>query len=290
MARRILIQLLRAFMVFFTLTAYAQMPDWSFFRDRDGNGYYYDRAFRIRITDEKPFDYVPVSSANADYSLHKGIEFIKAGRYPEGMFYLKSLKTLPQDDLRVEKNSREAAKWINYLYKKHGDRYSKFDTESTLLLNFSGGDYSVINEKLRYKIVLKKQPHIIKSAWKFSGNGYGLKFGFNLDGTVKGDGYDCIVGVESKVLKGAIENLADAEGSWRLELGRDNLVRDEIFRSSDRVVYSYTYGDKVPFAGIEGIYLNGRYLHIVRVLCGSGLKERVFSEIRKPVADMVLVR
>ena len=157
------------------------MPDWKFFRDREGNGYYYDRSFKIRITDEKAFDYTPVSVRSADYSLHKGIELIKSSRYAEGLFYLKSLKSLPADDLRVENNSREASKWINYLNKKHGPRYERYDRESTILLTFSGGKYSVINEKLRYKIIISKHPQIVKAVWKLSDVGYGIKFGFNLE-------------------------------------------------------------------------------------------------------------
>lgn len=288
--RAAVISLISAVTFLLSFSVYAQMPDWIFFRDRDGNGYYYDKAFKIRITDENPFEYIPVSSKNADYSLNKGIEFIKAGMYPEGMFYLKSLRSLPADSLRVEKNSREASKWINYLYKKHGDRYAHFDNQSPLLLNLAGENYSLINEKLRYKIVLKKQPRIIRASWKSSGSAYGLKFGFNLDGSDKGDGFDCVVGIESKVLKGNVQEFSDIEDSWRLELGRDNLARVEVLRGEDRVIYSYTYGDGAPFSGVEGIYLNGRYIHIVRVICGNGIRDAVFGEIMKPVENLVLIK
>ena len=282
--------------VFFSsIYLFAQMPDWKFFRDREGNGYYYDRTFRIRITDEKPFDYAPVSEKSADYSLHKGIELVKNGRYIEGLYYLKSLKALPADNLRVEKNAKDATGWINYLQKKHGDRYDRFDKESTILLNFSGGKYSLINEKLRYKIVIKKQPLIVKALWKQSGNGYGLKFGFNLEKeTAAGEnidqGYDCIVGIESRIFKGKIGSVGEASESWRYELGRDNFVREEILRRDDRAVYVYTFSDGVPFSGIEGIYINGNIIHILRVLCANEVREKVYNEIRKPVEELILVK
>ncbi len=266
------------------------MPDWKFFRDREGNTYYYDRAMKLRITDDKPFDYIPVSAEGNDYYLHKGIELVKAGKYAEGLYYLKSLKALPAENFRVQNNSKDAAKWINNLRKKHGTRYDRFDSESTVLLTYYGEKYSIINEKLRYKIVLKKRPAIVKAYWKQTVHGYGLKFGFNLDkSSPDRQGYDCITGIESRVLKGETGNIADAENFWRREFGRDNFVREEVFRREDRVIYLYRYGDDVPVSGIEGIYINGNIIHVLRVLCSSGIKDRIFDEILKPVEEMVLV-
>ncbi|PKL17489.1 MAG: hypothetical protein CVV49_10560 [Spirochaetae bacterium HGW-Spirochaetae-5] len=268
----------------------AQMPDWKFFRDREGNSYYYDRAMKIRITDEKPFDYTPASQRGTDYYLNKGIELIKNGKYTEGLFYLKSLKTLPMNDIRVERNAAEAAKWINYLHKKHGTRYNRFDKESTILLNYTDGSYNLINEKLRYKIVLKKQPRVVRALWKLNDKGYGFKFGFNLERENTGDGFDCIVGIETRILKGKIGSPGAAEESWRNEFGTDNFTRVEVLRTDDRIIYHYSYNDGVPFSGIEGIYVNGNLIHIVRVLCSDNIKDNVFDVIMKPVEEMVLVK
>ncbi len=296
----------------------AQMPDWKFFRDREGNGYYYDKANKIRITDENPFLYTPVSIRGIDYFLYKGIELIKDGKYTEGLYYLKSIKTLPMENLRVENNAKDASKWINHLQKKHGVRYERFDKDCTILLNFFDDKYSIINEKLRYKIILKKKPRIVKALWKFYDQGYGLKFGFNLENEIadknnsgnsstgksekenfeeallenknSDKGYDCIVGIESRILKGKIGNVAEAAESWRYEFGKDNFKREEVLRKDDRVIYIYTYSDGVPFTGIEAIFINGRIIHILRVLCSSTIRDKVFEEILKPVEEMVLVR
>lgn len=269
---------------------YAQMPDWKYFKDREGNGYYYDRAMKIRITDEKPFDFTPASQNGVDYYLHKGIELIKNSKYVEGLFYLKSLKTLPMNDIRVERNAADASKWINYLRKRHGTRYDIFDKESTILLNYSEGNYHLINEKLRYKIILKKQPRIVRAMWKLYDKGYGFKFGFNLERENSDEGFDCIVGIETRILKSNIDTPGAAEESWRNEFGLDNFKRVEVLRKEDRIVYLYTYNDGVPFSGIEGIFINGKIIHIVRVLCSDSIKDRVFQEIRKPVEEMIMVK
>lgn len=291
MNRRVLIVLILSVLPGFSpVFLSAQMPDWKFFRDREGNGYYYDRALKIRITDEKLFEYTPAANTGIDYYLHKGIEYINNGKYIEGLFYLKSLKTLPKDDLRVKRSAEEASIWINYLQRKHGTRYERFDKQSTILLNFSGAQYNLFNEKLRYKIILKKFPHIIKAVWKLNDRGYGLKFGFNLDKDNNEQGYDCVAGIESRILKGKIGSLGEAEESWRYEFGKDNFKREEVLRNRDRVIYLYSYNDDVPVSGIEGIFINGNIIHIVRVLCSNSVKDRVFDEIRKPVEEMVLIK
>jgi len=291
MNRKVLIPLFLFVTLWFSAAyLFAQMPDWKYFRDREGNSYYYDRALKIRIIDEIPFVFTPVSAKGIDYFLNKGIEQIKNGKYIEGLYYLKSLKTLPMDDLRVEKNAGDAAKWINHLQKKHGARYERFDKECTILINLSEEKYNLINEKLRYKITLKKIPKVIKASWKSNDKGYGLKFGFNLDKNNKEKGYDCVVGIETRILKGNIGSLAEAEVSWRYEFGKDNFKREEVLRTEDRVISLYSYDDGVPFSGIEGVYINGKIIHILRVLCSNSIREKVFEEIRKPVEELVLVK
>ena len=268
----------------------AQMPDWKFFKDRDGNGYYYDKTFKIRITDDNPFSYTPATMQGVDYYFNKGVELIKEGKYAEGLFFLKSIKALPMDNLRVENRAKDSSKWINFLQKKHGARYERFDKESALLLTYSNDEYVIINEKLRYKIKLRKQPHIIKAYWKFNETGYGFKFGFNLEDSHEDNSYDCVTGIETRISRSRIENLTDAEMIWRFELGMDNFVRREIFRSNDRVIYQYTYGDNVPFSGIEGVFINKNITHLLRVICSNGIKDNVFKEIEKPVEELILVK
>jgi hypothetical protein len=274
----------------FSIFLQTQMPDWKFFKDRDGNGFYYDNTFKIRITDENPFNYTPVTMQGVNYYFNKGVELIKEGKYVEGLFYLKSIKSLPQDTLRVETNAKDSSKWINHLQKKHGPRYERFDKESTILLTYSNDEYLIINEKLRYKIKLKKQPHIIRAAWKFNETGYGFKFGFNLAEAHNDNSYDCVIGIETRISRSKFNSISDAEKIWNWEMGMDNFVRTESYRSKDRVVYQYTYADNVPFCGIEAVFINDKMTHLLRIICSTGIKDKVFDEIKKPIEELVLVR
>ena len=274
-----------------SLIVFAQMPDWKYFRDREGNKYYYDRALKIRIIDAGIFEYKPVRREGIDFYLNTGIELVKEGRYSEGLFYLKSIRILPAHDQRIKNAAIDASKWINYLYKKHGTRFEQYDRESTVLISFSEKKYNLINEKLRYKIILSRRPWIIKGVWKYNDTAYGLKFGLNINpGNVKNDnGYDCIVGIESRIIKSKIEVIDEAVESWRYELGRDNFRREILSRKNDRIIYLYSYGDDVPFSGMEAVYMNRGIIHILRVICHNDMKEKVFSEIKKSVEDMILI-
>ena len=53
-----------SFIVFFitlihAVSLFSQMPDWTYFRDREGNKYYFDESFKIVITDKPVFRYPP---------------------------------------------------------------------------------------------------------------------------------------------------------------------------------------------------------------------------------------
>ena len=267
------------------------MPDWKFFRDREGNKYYYDRALKIRIIDAGTFEYKPVRRDGIDYYLNTGIELIKNGRYSEGLYYLKTLKTLPVYNQRIKNAAIDASKWINYLYKKHGSRFARYDKESTVLISYSEEKYNLINEKLRYKIILTKRPWIIKAIWKYNGTAYGLKFGMNInsENIKNNNGYDCVIGIESRIIKSKIDTINEAVESWRHELGRDDFDRKIIFSTDDRIIYFYSYSDGVPFSGIEAVYLNRGAIHLLRGIFHNDIKEKVLNEIKKPVEDLILI-
>ena len=267
----------------------AQMPDWKFFKDREGNGYYYDPAMKIRVIDAENFEYRPVSRKGVDYYLNTGIELIKTGRYPEGLFYLKSLRMIPALDRRMKDAAADASKWINYLYKKHGSRFERYNKDSTVLLTFYDGKYNLVNEKLRYRVSLTKRPWIIKNKWKYNDTAHGLKFGINFDNNKNDNGFDCVAGIESRISKGKLRDIDEAVNSWRYELGSDNFRRQEITRKNDRILFYYSYEDGVPFSGIEAVYINGEIFYILRVIFHNDLKEKVSGEIKKSVEDLILI-
>ncbi len=266
------------------------MPDWFFFKDRAGNGYYYDRAFKIRITDEKEFSYEPVSADGIDFYFNTGVDYVKAGRISEGLFYFKSIRLLRSDNMRINRVRNDSTKWINALYKKHGDRFEYADRESTVLLAVNGGVYELVNEKLFYKINFTGRPHVIKNGWKDRYKGYGLKLGINMVSNTATDGYDYMLGIETRIFTNALDSLEEAESVLYGELVYDSLKREQLLRRDDRAVYYYEYESGAPFCGVEALFFNGRIVHLARGICHMELKERVIEEMKKNLTGLVLIK
>lgn len=285
-------KLFPAVILFFMLlpvTVNPQMPEWKFFRDREGNSYYYDRTFRIRITDTALTDLPPVTSSGIDYYFHTGVELINEGRYPEGLYYLKSIRLLDDSNARVRKTQIDAAKWMEYLEKKHGTRYDLYDNESSVIMTGENRNYHLVNSKLFYRMKVQHRPRLLKKEWKYYGTGYGLRFGARVDEKGAYEGFDYVTGVESRILKGPAPSPDEALRVWMIELGIDALKRREIYRAPDRILYDIKYPEGTPFSGIEGVYVSGNRIHLARVFFHDGVSGAVYKSVRLMLQEMVLV-
>jgi len=278
------------FLFFPPYTAVSQMPDWNFFKDREGNKYYYDRAFKIRVTDTSEKDYTPVTSTGIDFFLHKGIELINEKKYPEGLFYLKSIRALKSENSRVRKARVDAAKWIDFLYKKHGTRYELYDKESSVIIKYENDIYHLINSKLFYRVTLLHRPFLLKKEWKYYDKGYGLKFGVKVERDGDYEGFNYITGIESRIFPGTAPSPDEALKGWMLELGIDNLERKEIFRGPDRVIYEIRYPGDAPFSGLEGVFVSENRSHLARVFYHNSVSGRVSERAKLMLQNLVLVR
>lgn len=273
-----------------SMPLFPQMPDWFFFKDKAGNGYYYDRAFKIRITEEKQFSHEPVSADGIDFYFNTGVDLVKSGRMAEGLFYFKSIRLLRSGNNRINRVRNDSTQWINALYKKHGDRFEEADRESTVLLTVNNGVYELVNDKLFYRINFSSRPYIIKNGWKDRYRGYGLKIGINTGSPGQAEGYDYMIGIETRVYTNALDSLEEAESVLYGELVYDSLKREKLIRQDDRVVYYYEYQNSAPFCGVEGIFYNGKIIHMVRGICHTAIKDRVIDEMKKNIVGLVLIK
>ncbi len=272
------------------LPLFSQMPDWFFFKDKAGNSYYYDKAFKIRITEELKFDYTPVSADGIDFYFNTGIDNVKSGRMVEGLFYLKSIRLIRSDNMRINRVRNDSTKWLNALYKKHGDRFEEADRESTVLLTVNNGVYELVNDKLFYRINFSSRPHVLKNGWKNRFREYGLKLGINTVSSGNTEGYDYMVGIETRIFTNALDSLEQAESVLYGELVYDSLKREQLVRQGDRAVYYYEYQNSAPFCGVEGIFYNGKIVHIARSICHAAVKDRVIDEMKRNITGLVLVK
>lgn len=279
-----------ALLIFIPLSILPQMPDWFFFKDKAGNGYYYDMAFHIRITDEIKFSYDPVTVDGIDFYFNSGIDLVHDGRLNEGLFFLKSIRLLKSENSRITKVQADSTRWINQLYKKQGDRFEDADRESTVLLAVNNGMYELVNEKLFYKMNFRYRPYVIRSAWKDMNKSHGLKLGFTSSGSGADQGCDYMIGIESRIYSLPLSSVEEADEALRSETGYDAMKREVIVRSDDRIIYYYEFPADVPFCGIEGVFMNGRIVHMVRGICHNNLKGKVLDEMKSNITGLVLIK
>ena len=258
------------------------MPDWTFFRDREGNEYYFDKAFKIRITDEPDFNYPPVSERGIEFYYNSGLEYLSRGEVVKGLYFFKSIMALKEQNNRLRKIQINSAAQITSLGKRHGTRMAAFDRESTLLILKKGDSFRLINEKLFYALTLPARPWIIREGWKYSGKGYGLQFGVNLDNSEK-SGYDFITGVETRILPFTVDTADQAERIWSRDLGPDAFSRELIHENTEKKIYKYRYPGESPFRGYEGIFINRNTIHLLRIM----YHEKMESSVEQVLQDIL---
>jgi hypothetical protein len=268
---------------------FSQMPDWTFFKDREGNEYYYDGAFKIRITDEPDFNYPPVSGRGIEYYYNSGLEHLGRGEVVKGLYFFKSILALKEQNNRLRQIQINSADQISSLEKRHGTRMALFDRESTLLILKEGASFRLINEKLFYALTLPARPWIIRKGWKYSEKGYGLQFGINLDTSGK-SGYDFITGVETRILPFAVDTADQAERIWVRDLGPDAFSRELIRNSAHSKVYAFTYPGDSPFRGYEGIFVNRDTIHLVRIMYHENMRSLVEQSVLDLMKGFILVK
>lgn len=271
----------------FPFNANPQMPDWKYFKDREGNSYYYDRTFRIRIAETPDTELIPVTEKGIDFYYNTGVELINEKKYPQGLFYLKSIRTLGSTSSRVRKVQIESAKWMNYLEKKHGTRYVLYDNESAITLTGENNRYYLTNSKLFYGMTISHRPSLLKKEWKYRGTGYGLKFGVKVNDKGNYEGFDYIAGIESRILQGGSPTAAEAQNIWIHEMGADSLIRKEILKRDNRIIYDIKYPGDAEVSGVEGIYVSKNRIHLARVFYHNSLSSDVYESVKLMLQSMV---
>ena len=268
---------------------FSQMPDWTYFRDREGNKYYFDEAFKIVITDEPAFNYPPVSEPGIDYYYNTGIDYVKKGEIAKGLYFFKSILALKSQNNRVRKIQISSSEQIRLLSKKQGTRMDGYDKASTLAIINADNRFLIINEKLFYNLELPFRPVIIREGWKYSDRGYGLKFGVNTGGSSTKT-YDYIVGLETKLLPYSTETIDQVEQIWLNEVGPDAFSRVLFSETKNRRIYKYKYPGDSPFLGYEGIYAGKGMVHLVRIMYHEKMEDSIKESVEKIIKGIVIVR
>lgn len=254
------------------LTLLAQMPDWKYFRDREGNTYFIDQAGKIRITDVREYRYRPVSSRGIDYYLNYGTTLIQDHRLPEGLSVLKSICALPVDNNRTYQAQVKAMKLINTLKRRNGPRFAALNESASLILFKKDDITNVVNDQMFYSFRAPCRIRVIRKRDRAkAGVGYrysGVQFGVQTSGgkDAQAGEFDMLMAVDSEKFSVTIKNIAAAADTWKWNIGYDGLAREVVTRDDNRLIYQFKSSAPVIFAGLEGIFLNKNYTHCVRIV------------------------
>lgn len=140
----------------------AQMPDWKYFRDREGNTYFFDQAGKIRITSMKQYRYRAVSPRGIDYYLEYGTELINEHHPIEGLSVLKSICALKNDNNRIYQAQVKAADLIMKLKKRNGPRFTSMNESASLMIYTVDDGIEIINDQMMYSFKVPGRVDVVR--------------------------------------------------------------------------------------------------------------------------------
>ncbi len=278
------------FLLICLLPLQAQMPDWKYFRDREGNTYFIDQAGKIHITDVREYRYRPVTPRGIDYYLNYGTTLIKDHRLAEGLSVLKSICALPVDNNRTYQAQVKAMELVNMLKKRNGPRFTALNESASLILFMVDDVTKIINDHMFYSFQVPCRIHVVRTRdraqagvdYRYSGIQFGLQTTGGRDR--QAGEFDMLMAVDSEKFSVQLKNITDAVEKWKWNIGYDGLVREELARSEDRLLYQFRSSGPVIFTGMEGIFVNKNYTHCVRIV-SSEAGYRVNRELMRKVME-----
>jgi hypothetical protein len=274
-----------------SLLLLSQMPDWKFFRDRQGNAYYIDQAGKIRITNMAEYNYRAVSPRGIDYYLNYGTTLIQDHRVPEGLSVLKSIRALPDDNARIVQAQVRATELINSLKKRNGPRFTAQNEAASLMFIESEGGVRVINDRMYYSFRGPAGLSVIRKNnragldYRYEGVLFGARSEQPAGGGAKA--YDFLIAVDSERYAVRFKNIDQAVELWRGIIGYDGLERRTLDKGEDRIVYEFSNRGEPRYNGVEAIFINGKFTHCARVIssdagyrAGSAMMNDVMKSFR----------
>ncbi|MCU0846644.1 MAG: hypothetical protein MUD12_02005 [Spirochaetes bacterium] len=245
----------------------AQMPEWKFFRDREGNRYYLDLNGKIFITDDITHAYRAVSPEGIDYYKNSGLRLLKEHRKAEALSMLKSIMALPCDNERICAAQRESSAAINEMKKREGTRFPVYEKQASLLFFKTGRNHYLTDDVLMYSLRIPFRTVVIRRSLREMVDYMhtGLMCGIKKDDNTGGN-YDMLIGIDAERFRGRISGLAELEKNWSNNLGYDGALRRELERTDSGVMYVFESRSEPYFSGLERICLNGNSGYCIRIV------------------------
>ncbi len=246
----------------------SQMPDWKFFKDREGNFYYVDRAGKIRITGQYEENYRPVSGKAIDYYLNLGVELTTSHRIVDGLRILKSVLAISSENNRILRAQEKAAGEINRLMRIHGPRFDRLNMNANLVLYMENNDAVIRDDIMRFAFRVPTEVRVIKKKDRVK-RGYryhGYLFGIRNPDNTNDDAYDSLLAVDCERYSVPIRDMETLEGIWRQKFGYEEMYRKAVDTGSSRAIYQFSMGTGPEYAGYESFFLNRNIGCMARII------------------------
>ena len=267
-----------SFLCFAAFFCISQVPDWSFFRDGDGNTYFIDNIGKIRTTVQAESFRKTLSVKGLDYYVAQAKELIDKQHPVEGLLILKTILAMPVIDQRVVDAREHASVSLNSFKARHGTRFDYMNRLASPVL-FSSNDIThVVHDIMFFSFTSRHNVYILKNRWRvnlhYSYNGLSIGVKKNLDSNEQREtAYDFLIAIDSEKFGVKIKNLRQLEDNWTKRLYFENIKREEITRSENKVLYSFKGGRReekdLAFSGFEVLVKNRQFGYYVRIITPS---------------------
>jgi hypothetical protein len=265
----------------------AQMPDWKFFRDREGNTYFFDQGGKIHITSMKQYRYRPVSARGIDYYLEYGTELIKEHHPVEALSVLKSICALKNDNNRIYQAQVKAAELIMKMRKNNGTRFVAMNESASLIIFQEDGGIKIINDQMMYSFMVPGRVAVLRKVdrsrmeYRYSGILFGILQGGGRSDGRDADAYDMLMAVDTEKFAVPYKNLAAAVDKWKGNIGYEGVTREVLEEDEHRYICSFRNRSEPRYGGIEGFFLEGTSSHYVRLVSSEGRLPELLAVMRK---------
>jgi hypothetical protein len=273
----------------------AQMPDWLFFRDGDGNSYYYDKNGKIWTSGKPEFKYKTITISGMDYYIRQSEELLKSHFPVEGLLLIKSILAMPPSDQRIIDAQSRASSLLNKMKRLEGSRFDNYNEKASPLLYSQGGATAVVHDIMFCAMSIPGQVTILTNRWRksvsyrYNGILLGVRSNTGKE-AAENEKFDILVAIDAEEFAIPIKKIEDMEEYWRNKPGFDSIIRQTIERDDYRILNRYESTGSKKFFGFEGIYINNKLGYIIRTIAPVDERKDVSELLKRIVFELQISR
>ena len=267
----------------FVLPVFAQMPNWKYFCDIEGNVYYFDDAGRPKVvlnneTLNKNFDenFIIVSLAGMEYYMAKAEEYFLDLNYVPALTIIKSVLSMPDNDSRIVNAKKECIKLAEKIKKKIGTRiiqeerkivFFGYKIKENTVIFVTPMQLKITLNDCEVKLIRQRQ---LETDYKYSGFTLALQKD-NVKVLLAADSEEYVMQRRLRLSNFKTNFYANLP-AWSMK----SLFKSSPSSKDEFEISEFTFSRNKNFAGYEKIGVNKNIGYCVRLIC----EEKDFDVIK----------